>query len=253
MTLEATGSFEADESSDVAPEASGPRRRHAGRRRPVRQGGRGARPAAGRRRRAAARRSARGGQPRRSQRQARRIAEHAGADDGAALRVAAGDRRRLEHGRGSGAHERRDLGAEREHRARLARRRRARSWRSPRRRSPTSRSSRRSPGSSASATSRSASTCSRRPPVVTLLKIDPLRLQLTIPGVQAGQSASARPSRATVDAFPEQTFTGRITAVNPAISAEVALVHRRGARAEPRGAPQARACSRSRRSIRAGR
>jgi RND family efflux transporter MFP subunit len=56
--------------------------------------------------------------------------------------------------------------------------------------------------------------------VVTLLKIDPLRLQLTIPGVQAGLIRIGQTVRATVDAFPEQTFTGRITAVNPAIAAE---------------------------------
>jgi RND family efflux transporter MFP subunit len=56
--------------------------------------------------------------------------------------------------------------------------------------------------------------------VVTLLKIDPLRLQLTIPGVQAGLIRVGQTVRATVDAFPEQTFTGRITAVNPSIAAE---------------------------------
>jgi RND family efflux transporter MFP subunit len=57
-------------------------------------------------------------------------------------------------------------------------------------------------------------------PVVTLLKTDPLRLRLTIPGVQAGQVRVGQQVAATVDAFPEQTFSGRITAVNPAISAE---------------------------------
>jgi RND family efflux transporter MFP subunit len=56
--------------------------------------------------------------------------------------------------------------------------------------------------------------------VVTLLKIDPLRLQLTIPGVQAGLVRVGQTVRATVDAFPEQSFSGRITAINPAISAE---------------------------------
>jgi membrane fusion protein, multidrug efflux system len=56
--------------------------------------------------------------------------------------------------------------------------------------------------------------------VVTLLKIDPLRLRLMIPGVQAGQIRVGQTVTATVDAFPEQTFSGRITAVNPAISAE---------------------------------
>ncbi|HET7218341.1 MAG TPA: efflux RND transporter periplasmic adaptor subunit [Vicinamibacterales bacterium] len=56
--------------------------------------------------------------------------------------------------------------------------------------------------------------------VVTLLKIDPLRLRLTIPGVQAGQIRVGQSVTATVDAFPEQSFSGRITAVNPAISAQ---------------------------------
>jgi len=57
-------------------------------------------------------------------------------------------------------------------------------------------------------------------PVVTLLKIDPLRLRLTIPGVQAGQVRAGQNVTATVDAFPEQSFTGKITAINPAIAAE---------------------------------
>ena len=56
--------------------------------------------------------------------------------------------------------------------------------------------------------------------VVTLVKIDPLRLQLTIPSVQAGLVRIGQTVRATVDAFPEQSFSGRITAINPEISAE---------------------------------
>lgn len=56
--------------------------------------------------------------------------------------------------------------------------------------------------------------------VVTLLKIDPLRLQLSIPGVQAGQVAAGQNVSATVDAFPGRSFSGRITAVNPQISSE---------------------------------
>jgi RND family efflux transporter MFP subunit len=56
--------------------------------------------------------------------------------------------------------------------------------------------------------------------VVTLLKIDPLRLQLAIPGVQANQIAVGQSVSATADAFSNQTFTGRVTAVNPQISAE---------------------------------
>jgi membrane fusion protein (multidrug efflux system) len=57
-------------------------------------------------------------------------------------------------------------------------------------------------------------------PVVTLLKMDPLRLLLTIPSVQAGAVASGHQVTATVDAFPGEVFTGHISAVNPAISAE---------------------------------
>jgi membrane fusion protein, multidrug efflux system len=56
--------------------------------------------------------------------------------------------------------------------------------------------------------------------VVTLLKIDPLRLQLTIPAVQAGRVAAGQKVSAKVDAFPERGFGGTITALNPAISAE---------------------------------
>ena len=56
--------------------------------------------------------------------------------------------------------------------------------------------------------------------VVTLLKIDPLRLQLSIPGVQAGQIAVGQIVSATIDAFPGKSFSGRVTAVNPQISSE---------------------------------
>jgi RND family efflux transporter MFP subunit len=56
--------------------------------------------------------------------------------------------------------------------------------------------------------------------VVTLVKIDPLRLQLTIPSVQAGLVRIGQTVKATVDALPEQSFSGRITAINPEISAE---------------------------------
>jgi RND family efflux transporter MFP subunit len=56
--------------------------------------------------------------------------------------------------------------------------------------------------------------------VVTLLKLDPLRLRLTLPGVQAGQVTTGQEVTASVDAFPERRFSGRITAINPQISAE---------------------------------
>lgn len=56
--------------------------------------------------------------------------------------------------------------------------------------------------------------------VVTLLRIDPLRLQLAIPAVQAGQVMTGQAVLARVDAYPDSTFEGKITAVNPAISAQ---------------------------------
>ena len=89
--------------------------------------------------------------------------------------------------------------------------------------------------------------------VVTLLKIDPLRLQLTIPGVQAG------PGRASARRFgPRSTRTPSSRSrggQRPSTrrSRRIALVPRRGARAQSRRAPQARACSRSRRSSRGAR
>jgi RND family efflux transporter MFP subunit len=57
-------------------------------------------------------------------------------------------------------------------------------------------------------------------PVVTLLKVDPLRLQLTIPAVQAGEVSKGQQVVATVDAYPGRAFEGTITAVNPAITPE---------------------------------
>ena len=57
-------------------------------------------------------------------------------------------------------------------------------------------------------------------PVVTLVQIDPLRLQLTIPAVQAAQVRQGQAVTAHVDAYPDRTFEGEITSVNPAITAE---------------------------------
>ena len=54
-------------------------------------------------------------------------------------------------------------------------------------------------------------------PVVTLVEIDPLRLQLSIPGVQAGHVAVGLTVSATVDAFPGRRFTGALTEISPSI------------------------------------
>lgn len=56
--------------------------------------------------------------------------------------------------------------------------------------------------------------------VVTLLRLDPMRLQLTIPGVQAGQIQRGQTVQARVDAFPNKVFEGTVSAINPALAAE---------------------------------
>ena len=56
--------------------------------------------------------------------------------------------------------------------------------------------------------------------VVTLLRIDPLRLQLMIPSVQASSIQTGQTVTARVDAYPGKLFEGRITAMNPLIAAE---------------------------------
>lgn len=57
-------------------------------------------------------------------------------------------------------------------------------------------------------------------PVVRLLKIDPLRLQLVLPAIQSGQVRVGQLVEATVDAFPGRCFEGEVSAVNPAITPE---------------------------------
>jgi RND family efflux transporter MFP subunit len=56
--------------------------------------------------------------------------------------------------------------------------------------------------------------------VATLVKVDPLRLRLTIPGVQAGQVKVGQRVLASVDAFPGRQFGGRITAMSPSLAPE---------------------------------
>jgi RND family efflux transporter MFP subunit len=56
--------------------------------------------------------------------------------------------------------------------------------------------------------------------VVTLVSLDPLRLRLTVPAVQAGQVSVGQRVTATVDAYPDRTFDGRVTAINPSVTTE---------------------------------
>ena len=57
-------------------------------------------------------------------------------------------------------------------------------------------------------------------PVLTLLRIDPMRLRLAIPAVQAAQIKIGQTVQARVDSFADKVFEGRITALTPAIAAE---------------------------------
>jgi RND family efflux transporter MFP subunit len=54
-------------------------------------------------------------------------------------------------------------------------------------------------------------------PVLKLLKVDPLRLQLVVPGIETSRVSRGQHVTATVDAFPGRVFSGEVTAVNPAI------------------------------------
>jgi membrane fusion protein (multidrug efflux system) len=57
-------------------------------------------------------------------------------------------------------------------------------------------------------------------PVVTLVKVNPLRLQLSIPGVQAAQVELGQAVTTSVDAYPGKAFSGSVTSVNPVITPE---------------------------------
>lgn len=56
--------------------------------------------------------------------------------------------------------------------------------------------------------------------VVTLLRIDPLRLMITVPARHITQVRPGQQVRFQVDALPGQTFTATVTRVSPALEAE---------------------------------
>jgi multidrug efflux pump subunit AcrA (membrane-fusion protein) len=53
--------------------------------------------------------------------------------------------------------------------------------------------------------------------IATLLKIVPIRLNLQVPEADAGRVRAGLPVTAIVQAFPDRTFEGKVTAINPAI------------------------------------
>lgn len=53
--------------------------------------------------------------------------------------------------------------------------------------------------------------------VATVLKIHPIKLQVRVPGIEAARVTPGQEVTAQVDAYPDRRFTGRVTAVNPAL------------------------------------
>jgi membrane fusion protein (multidrug efflux system) len=56
--------------------------------------------------------------------------------------------------------------------------------------------------------------------VATVLRVDPLRVQLTVPALFVAEVAQGRTVTLEVDAFPGERFTGRVRYVSPALNAE---------------------------------
>jgi RND family efflux transporter MFP subunit len=55
--------------------------------------------------------------------------------------------------------------------------------------------------------------------VAAVVKIDPLRVELTVPEQYLSQVRIGQPVRLSVDAYPEETFTGHVRFVSPALKA----------------------------------
>jgi len=55
--------------------------------------------------------------------------------------------------------------------------------------------------------------------VATVLRIDPIKLEVRVPSIEAARIKKGLHVVARVDAYPDRTFTGRVTAVSPAVDA----------------------------------
>lgn len=53
--------------------------------------------------------------------------------------------------------------------------------------------------------------------IATLLRTNPIKLQLQLPEADAGRVRPGMPAIATVSAYPDREFTGQVTIINPAI------------------------------------
>lgn len=56
--------------------------------------------------------------------------------------------------------------------------------------------------------------------VVTVVRVDPLRVELTVPEQAVSQVRVGAPVRLTVDAYPDTTFDGQVRFVSPAVRAD---------------------------------
>jgi len=56
--------------------------------------------------------------------------------------------------------------------------------------------------------------------VASVMRIDPLRLEITVPAQYVSGVAAGRPVSLEVDAYPGETFTGHVRFVSPALQAD---------------------------------
>lgn len=82
--------------------------------------------------------------------------------------------------------------------------------------------------------------------VATVMKLDPIRLRLQVPELEASRLRVGQAVRATVEALDNQQFEGRVTAINPALDPATRATIVEATIANPRG-PSGAACSPRRR------
>lgn len=72
--------------------------------------------------------------------------------------------------------------------------------------------------------------------VATVMKLDPIRLRLQVPELEASRLRVGQAVRATVEALDNQQFEGRVTAINPALDPATRATIVEATIANPRGA-----------------
>ena len=84
--------------------------------------------------------------------------------------------------------------------------------------------------------------------IATVVRIDPVRVELTVPEQYLSLVKAGQPVRLSVDAYPGEVFTAKVRFVSPSLKAEPARADGRSGRAERRQPAQARAVRRPRSS-----